>query len=1242
MRANRCRVARKRLKRFSDEREELSFRGLLSWRIHHFSSSFDSMKTSCAIIALLALTVAKTQGQSMSSDALTAVNQGTVSGRDTPWSVTAREANQRTWQQTPYETTPDGWQIPRLHKITELATGLHFWENGQWTESKEEIEVLPDGTAKAVQGQHKAYFPADIYQGVIRLVTPDGKLLESRPLGISYDDGTQTVLIAELKSSIGQLVASNQIIYPDAFTDFKADLRYTYTKASFEQDIILREQPMTADSYGLNPATARLQVLTEFFNTPEPTQHVVTVRSANVLSDTALAFGQMALTRGKAFSIGAQEQSPALGKTISVVKSWQHLSGRTFLVEELPVQKIETQLEQLPAASVLKTSANSASSVRHKVSAMRLLPPMRLVHTSTNSVQLVRMDRLPKPGVVVDYIMLDSSSDLTLQGDKTYEVSGPVNVSGTLTIEGGTVVKYTTNNTAAIYIMTETAVNCKTDRYRPAIFTSVDDNSVGESLGSGTPSGYYGNVGLCLSSPSWPIHNLRFSHLNQAVGNGEGVQYTMADIQIVGCQYAFGGVENSAMTVNNGLISNARSMIGPLVYSWQFEGNHLTIHHCETLIDDLAWDEGNSDDNIYLTNCLLVAVTNLANDDSVQFFTNSVFTIADDSGVFQTVGGGRHYLATNSIYRNYGTINISPSLLAQLRQKTTWPPIIYSNGISTFTNFSPQVARDTDSLPAVGYHYDPIDYIFEAVCITNATLTVNPGTVIAAVGVGTDDNYWGLRLNGGQFICQGLADSLNHIVAYNTVQEWQPNASWAVPGGNYAFLTDSDDTAFSGTAIKCRFTDWSMLAQDSYFVLFNNNQPNFSAQFQNCQFHDGHFYTTQPISLTNCLLERIDSNLESTESTDPSIIRNNLILGGTFRLSIDNSNNLTVTDNLFDRVDLWNGGGFVGGCNAYITNHVRLYPFRSTDVILTNSPAYQCGPLGDFYLPADSLLINAGSAPASSVGLYHFTTQTNQEAEGCTTVDIGYHYLATQYYIPANSGDVIRGGFNNQQSLAAEDDNSSDLIDLPMTINFYGTTYSNLYINQNGNITFDVQFDFNNYNPSCYRPTNLASIGLNIIAPFWADVDPRNTCLCDSVYYGTNAVNGRMAFGANWVNVGYYSLGVDKLDSFQLVLIDRSDVATGDFDMEFNYARVEWEAGSASGGDGYGFWNPSSGINGPPRAGWASISDPTYTFELNGSGMGRGLLDTNLTTGLIHTNFNSPMLGRYVFQFRNGNPAGHP
>jgi nidogen-like len=207
----------------------------------------------------------------------------------------------------------------------------------------------------------------------------------------------------------------------------------------------------------------------------------------------------------------------------------------------------------------------------------------------------------------------------------------------------------------------------------------------------------------------------------------------------------------------------------------------------------------------------------------------------------------------------------------------------------------------------------------------------------------------------------------------------------------------------------------------------------------------------------------------------------------------------------------------------------------------------------------------------------------------------------------------IRLGFD-QQSLAANDDGSTLLVPLSFTINFLSNSESALYVNNNGNVTFDGSL-------GSYTPSPLANVKMKIIAPFWADVDTRNPASA-VVQYGTNVVHGRNAFGADWVNVGYYADHADALLSCQLVIIDRSDIAPGDFDMEFNYNRVEWQWGDVSVGD-------------PPRAGF---SDGFTDIELSGSGVNGAFMDTNTVTGLVYNSLNTPILGRYLFFFRNGQP----
>lgn len=114
----------------------------------------------------------------------------------------------------------------------------------------------------------------------------------------------------------------------------------------------------------------------------------------------------------------------------------------------------------------------------------------------------------------------------------------------------------------------------------------------------------------------------------------------------------------------------------------------------------------------------------------------------------------------------------------------------------------------------------------------------------------------------------------------------------------------------------------------------------------------------------------------------------------------------------------------------------------------------------------------------------------------------------------------------------------------------------------------------------------------------------------------------------NWVNVGYFAAAADKLNSFQLLLIDRSDIAPNAFDIVFNYDKIQWETGSASGG--------VNGLGGSSaRAGYSNGVSAAY--ELPGSAVNGAFLDTNPTTGLIANSLNSGgQLGRYIFNVRNG------
>jgi hypothetical protein len=268
--------------------------------------------------------------------------------------VVERGANHRVWERTVYEPGPNGTVVGKKHRVTELATGLNYLRNGQWTPSREQIDLLPAGgafAAAATHGQHSARFPLDIATGVIQLSGSDGKQLQSRPVGLFFEDDNNSVLIAVLTNSVGELVGSNVVVYPNAFEGATASLRFQYTRAGFEQDVVVEGRLPDPSALGLDPARTRLGVLTAFFDTSNPVQTSAPTDPQTGLSDPTLTFGAMKMMHGRALSIGGagQSQSPMGGTP--TYKRWFQLNGRNFLMEEVPYQRVAAQLQELPPAT---------------------------------------------------------------------------------------------------------------------------------------------------------------------------------------------------------------------------------------------------------------------------------------------------------------------------------------------------------------------------------------------------------------------------------------------------------------------------------------------------------------------------------------------------------------------------------------------------------------------------------------------------------------------------------------------------------------------------------------------------------------------------------------------------------------------------------------------------------------------------------------------------------------------------
>jgi hypothetical protein len=992
------------------------------------------MKNPIVVIALLASTLAGVQAQVTGNATQTTLAQPALPV-PTAYSVVENGPNHRVWERIVYEPGPNGTVVGRKHRYTELASGLNFRDptTGRWTPSKEQIDLLPPGgafAAAATHGQHQAWFPLDIAQGVIQLATPDGKQLQSRPIALAYDDGNQTVLFAILTNSIGELVGFNQVIYPDAFEGATASLRYTYTKAGFEQDVIVQGQLPTPDSLGLNRTTAKLFVMTEFFDNNNPEESSLPVNPADGLSDAVLTFGTMKMVGGQAFSIGTSDQSAAPTGETPTYKSWVRLNGRKFLIEQVPYSRVAPQLEQLPSSGRVNagsTNLMAVNSILKKGSAGALLPPSRGLKSeagnrkSEMTRQLARTDGNQTRGLVLDYTTLNSNqTNYVFQGDTTYYISGTVDLFGTTTIEGGTVVKYATSLPyLGVYYGT---VNCLAAPYRPAVFTAIDDDSVGEAISgsTGSPAGSYAFYALLFYNPASPV-NLQDLRISYAI-RGIGIVYcstgghAIRDSQI--CHVAYDAIFCSSAVsclVENTLIYQAGDAA--------FYDSNTTIGAAQLTIDQA--NRVLFGGSLYLTNSLLVQVTNAGTAyTSVNNATNS-----SSAAVFQTVGAASHYLTNNSPYHQQGTANIDPGLLLDLATKTTYPPIVYSNiTFSIATNFSPQAQRDTNSSPDLGYHYDPLDYVFGGVNVySNLTFTAGtavgyfelPGSGGAGYGISIFDNVV-LALN-------GTASRPCTVARYSTVQEggtslWRDKgwlaaiAGQSLSGGYYM-------NPANAAQVWPNFTRHAALAGDPPH--YREYSALLKVAAQNSEFWgSGVGAYWDYLNFTNCLFDRAAfGNLGG----NPAIcgVRNCTMHGGSITLYKYNQTwPVWIEECAFDGTafsvdDNSRGNTNITYCdfNAFLSNSNRLPMLGTHDVTNLLSFNWQSSWLGNYYLPTNSPLINAGSTTADRVGLYHFTTQTNQTKEGISPVDIGYHYVATD-----QSGNPLETLTNNMPDYLVDAD----------------------------------------------------------------------------------------------------------------------------------------------------------------------------------------------------------------------------
>lgn len=146
---------------------------------------------------------------------------------------------------------------------------------------------------------------------------------------------------------------------------------------------------------------------------------------------------------------------------------------------------------------------------------------------------------------------------------------------------------------------------------------------------------------------------------------------------------------------------------------------------------------------------------------------------------------------------------------------------------------------------------------------------------------------------------------------------------------------------------------------------------------------------------------------------------------------------------------------------------------------------------------------------------------------------------------PAGYGENV---FSSTAKTVGNNDDGSVQVDVSSVfgdgIDFFGTTYSSLYINSNGNISFGSA-------NTAYETADLSGVTIPTIAPFFGDV---NINFGGEIYWDLDPTAGTVT--VTWDGVAPYS-GFGE-NSFQVVL---TSTGSGNFGVEFIYEDIQWTSG---------------------------------------------------------------------------------
>ena len=286
-------------------------------------------------------------------------------------------------------------------------------------------------------------------------------------------------------------MSPNQVAYRSGFDGLDADVLFVWRHNSISQNVILKERPVLPD--GMDPATTRLEVVSELVESPEPVLNAVVLKKpgeSDFIDDVTIGLGSLLAMRGKAYPVNGAQALVLTGghladdSAVPVAKEFRQLDdGRKFIIESVGWQEIEPLLKDLTTAMIEQSPRAKTQLADSRVW------PNRIAPLATKQPLQVASQPYHSRGFLVDIDLSGSVSSYTFLSGTTYYIAQSFYISGTstTTFQPGCVIKYGNDAWLLVHCPFSFA---PTGQMMP-VLTSKDDDVFGQMISGSTHNPTY-------------------------------------------------------------------------------------------------------------------------------------------------------------------------------------------------------------------------------------------------------------------------------------------------------------------------------------------------------------------------------------------------------------------------------------------------------------------------------------------------------------------------------------------------------------------------------------------------------------------------------------------------------------------------------------------------------------------------------------------------------------------------------